>query len=110
MLADLYLGRAELESPTPGLQLQLSSSAKFAPSAEDELDALQSRLTACRVYSDSDLHPWISRGSNYKLFILLELQDVLDSRAQAAVIERLSTQLESAKVAIHHLHALVRRC
>ena len=97
-VARLDLGSADIESKTSGLRLHLSSSANFAPSAEDDVDQLQKKLTACQLNKDSSILPWVSRGHSFKLVIALKFKHGLRLYDQDALLEHLNTQLQSAKV------------
>ena len=99
MSTGIDLGHLDLESESCDLQLQLSGSAKVAPSAEDEIDELQRRLTVCRLNPDSTCRPWISRGSSFRLILNLQVETELKRGDQITLIETLSTQLRVAKVA-----------
>ena len=102
MLVELDLGRLDLESKISGLQLKLSSSAKFAPSAEDAIDELRSRLTACQPTLRLNCRPWIRGGNAFKLVLSLQLEAVMKRNDQGQdLIEALSAQLRVAKVPFH---------
>ena len=97
-LVDLALGSLEVESKIHGLQLQCSSSARVAPSAEDDLDRLRRRLTQWSLNAHSDDHVWFERGPDYHLRILLRFDDV-PGVDEDAVVEEVSSLLKEAKVA-----------
>ena len=100
MLVELDLGDLDLESKTSGLQLHLSSSAKFAASAEDELDELKKRLTDRQTSPDSSCQPWISRGNSFRLVLLLQTESGITALDQDALVETLAAQLQAAKVSL----------
>lgn len=97
-LVHLDLGRAQFESKTSDLRLLLSSSADFAPSAEDNVDLLQATLTKCTLNEDGRKWPWFSRGGNFRLVIALRLEDRLSACDPNPLLQHLSTQIQSAKV------------
>ena len=98
MLVDLDLGQLDLQPAASDVQLKLTSSAIFAPSAEDEFDALRARLTACKLDTGSASWPWVLRGTSFRLTISLRVETVLSEHAQSELVEILSAQLASAKV------------
>ena len=99
MSGELDLGNLALELKHSGLELHLSSKAKFTASVEDDIDELQRRLTHCLLDSDSNCRPWFSRGSSFKLVLDLRIETVMERQDQNALIEVLSAQLRVAKVA-----------
>lgn len=95
---DMDLGSLELESKASGLQLQLSSLAKFAPSAEDDFDTLRERLTHGKLNAICIDHPWITRGNVFRLELSLHVESGLHVDGQETLIETLTARLRTAKV------------
>ena len=96
VLTELDLGHVELQSTTSRLQLQLSSRATFAPSTEDEIDALQARLTSSKTASDGQL--WVVRGYDLRFVISLRIVDGVAEEERDALCEQFATCLGHAKV------------
>lgn len=90
------LGRLDLVSTTSGLRLQLSSSAHFAPSVEDDHDP--EALTAHLLTSVRREWPWICRGSNCRLVLRLQLAGDIDHGLKNEMLDRLTTSIGEAEV------------
>ena len=95
---DVDLGSLELESKSSGLQLQLRTLARFAPSPEDDVDALRQRLIHEQLNTDSVDRVWIERGHKYRLELSLHLELGLDEKETHTVMETLVNRLRAAKV------------
>ena len=106
--ADVDLGTLELEYKACGLQLQLSSFARFAASAEDELDDPRRGLTERILHPSSNDQLWISRGNNLQMRLLLQFESGLHGLKQDAVVEMLSSYLTNAKVVVGVMHILAK--
>lgn len=97
---DVDLGSLELESNVPGLLLQLSSVARFAPSAKDVVDTLQEELTHENLSASSRNRPWITRGNSFRLELSLKFEPFADLDQNGTLIETLTARLRIAKVAL----------
>lgn len=95
---DLGLGGLEIKAKQSELQLHLTSQARFAPSAKDDINTLCERLTSLEL-NNSPLHrPWITCDSTFQLNLSLLLEDKLSLDSQADLMHTLSERLRSAKV------------
>ena len=95
---EVDLGSLELESKFSGLQLQLSSVAKFAPSAEDDVDTLRKQLTRENLNASSKVRPWITRGNAFRLELSLQMELDRDAAHNDTLFETLTSRLRTAKV------------
>lgn len=95
---DLDLGRLHLKSKLSGLHLQLASSARFTPSAEDDTEQLRARLTNLILNADSTTRPWIYRGECFELRLVLQFDHELEGLHHNVIIDKLATSLQNAQV------------
>jgi hypothetical protein len=76
--AEIALGAIDLASTASGLQLHLESRAQLASSA-DHADGVYDRLTATALTTHIIEDLWITRGSDFKLIVSLDVSvDALD--------------------------------
>jgi hypothetical protein len=97
MAAGVHLGHLSIESKNTGLELVLSSSARYTASDEDDIEEIQSRLTASQL-SDDKQYPWFQSGGSILLRISLQIEGRPSAAERDFVIETFSTQLRTALV------------
>jgi hypothetical protein len=98
MTEELELGSLSLYSATSCLNVQLRSTAKFAPSGKDDIDQLQLQLTAYKLSRDRSELPFILHGGKIEFVIRVRLDESIEEQARAAAFESLSSQLRHMKV------------
>jgi hypothetical protein len=97
MAAGVHLGHLCIESKNTGLELLISSSARYTASEEDDIEELRTQLTA-NPLDDHKQHPWFESCGIISLRISLQIEAGLAAAGHDALIETFSTQLQTALV------------
>ena len=105
MSVGVHLGYLSTESKNSGLELVLSSSARYTASEEDDIEEIRNRLTASPL-RDYKQYPWFKSGGSILLRISLQIEGGLSAAEHDFVIETFSTQLRTALV----YHFCTLRC
>ena len=93
------LGSVRLYSKTSDLQLDLSTSIKITPSAEDESDRLERGLTSSILPSSREANKgWVTRGANYRFVLELDLIEQSLQAESDALIKSITARLRGAEV------------
>lgn len=98
MQAYIDLGSMSVESKAYALALDLHGSAVVAPSEEDAVDSLQTKLNAWKPNEENGALPWITCDRSLELILHLEFDDAIDTVSQEHLMELLSTRFQNAEV------------